>query len=270
MQCQLCIYCHRHGSRLPDSVVFYVCFLQLPTDADICSTCIPSPLPPVADGKYSITIPIPDDLASSLIPGNLQVGSAMLLVEVTVATKAVRVELTGSLMFGSSSASITISFDTAAGRATITGMTTASASVNDFLSVFSSNLASSAGLDAVSAESVEFSLDIARGQPIIFFIRLQIASASELVTNLIGAAGLPTGDIQSVLEAANLDSFDITNIEFLVSNSGGRVCAEVSGTPVLEQLSDFPTITVEIKACDITSRNRTVEYGFSVSYSVTS
>lgn len=248
---------------------FFGCvFVQLPTNVRLCHVCIPSlsgVVPTLVSGAYRITVPVPDSLANDLLPEGLQLTGTRLSVSVAADTRAVTVLLSGRLVTENTEINVDLTFDTVQGTASLEGETSTGISVDDILSLFSSDLASSAGLDGVGASSTAFRLEISQAG-ITYFIRLTIDSARDLAANLIGAAGLPTGPIQDVLETAGLDSFDIQDIEFLITNTGGSVCAQVTGRPVLEQLAGFPPITVMIKVYDLDTPRRFVQSSFSVSH----
>ena len=243
---------------------------QLPTDVDLGAVCLPDNAVTFSfeNGVYMLVADIPDEVAASLLPSSVRVVNAELKVSVSSATRSVELEISGSLQLGGEQLAVSIVFDTSNGCASISGsylVPGGSLSANDILSVFSPSFASSVGLTDVSINELELRLKIAPGVTPTYYFRILIASAKDLATALIGTAGLPTGDIQSVLEAAGLDSFDIQNVELLVSNEGGPFSIAVSGSPVLPALDGLPPVTVEIEAFNIGTPQRSVNYGFNVS-----
>ncbi|XP_065177980.1 uncharacterized protein LOC135808686 [Sycon ciliatum] len=259
--------CQQLGQVLSQYLTgFDLSALILPTDLDLASLC-----PTTADivsaiGTVTIPIPVPNAVASTLLPDRLVLQDTVLTLTAQLVDRSVTLTAATNWIVGSTPVAITITFDVNAGTAVVTG-DAQGLSVADIFSLLSPSLATTAGLDGVAADEVGFELVFGRNTPTTFYFRLLIQSAQNLARNLIGTAGLPVADLQSALEAANLDSFDITNVEFLVTNEGGRLCIKVSGNPVLPAFEGVP-MSAEIKAIDVGWPNRSVSFSFLVDGSI--
>lgn len=246
--------------------------LQLPTpDFDLNSLCVDTTKFITTKLSLTVSIPLPDAVARTLLPSNLVLQDTVLTLVFTPSTKAVKITATADWKVGQSTMNLKADFNTASGSAVISGATPSGVglSVADLFSLISKGAENSLGLQAARADAVSFQITFQRRKPLVFFVRLLINSAKDLALNLLGAAGLPSGDIRQVLVSSGLNNFDIKNVEILITNELGNLTVRVNGQPVLPRLPDL-NINVQIELFDLFNlRISPPQFGFSVSSKLT-
>ena len=210
-------------------------------------------------------MPIPDGIANQLLPKKLQLSNAVLTLTLRPSKRSASLKGTADWTVGKSVMKMSLSFDTASGYATVSGKTPAGVglSISDVLSLAPDY--PTLGLKGVRAEEFEFKITFHRIFRATFYFRVLIKSAKSLVSHVIGSTGLPTGPIHNVLSAAKLDSFDIRDLELLVTNELGPFSVRVVGKPVLPSLPNL-AMTCQIEALNIGTSNFSTTFAFSVSW----